>query len=889
MNTLKKVLFSQEYELKERLFVLSGFIGSIAMIIVFVLTIVSGQGLLVAFGIGMGAVVVIAMTMYTLQTKRYKLGGSVIVLFANCIALPFGYLMGGGAYSGSPTWFIIAILFVFMIFDGRLFWIYLMLSAAAFGAVTIIGAKFPESVIPLSTEFGIYEDTFVAALTVGLLAGILLKFQSNILEKELALTREQTEEIEKLNDSQNRFFSSMSHEIRTPINTIIGLNEMTMREKDLPEEVMENSLNIQSASKILLSLINDILDLSKIQSGRMEVVAAQYETSRMLSEIVNLLWSRAREKGLRFDINVGDSIPSMLYGDEVRIKQIIINLLTNAIKYTQEGSVTLRVDGEKKDANRFLLRVEVADTGIGIRKENIPYLFESFKRVEGSDTRNIEGTGLGLSISKQLVELMDGRISVDSIYTKGSTFRVEIPQKIVNDEPLSFKKISQTTAPKEVYQQSFEAPEAHVLIVDDNDMNRLVCRKLLRGTKVQVDLADSGRECLAKTREMHYDAIFMDHEMPGMDGIETLQKVRSQNNGQCKTSPVIALTANAGSNMSSFYLENGFQAYLAKPIHGSLLEATLLQFLPQELIEKSLSVQTEETLRVAKTFKKRSILVTADCICDLPDDIVHENGIRLMPFYIITEDGRFRDTEEIDADNMFQYMESGKKLPKAVPSEVEEYERFFGEALTEAEAVLHICASSKTSDSYKNALKAADSFGNVYVYDSENISCGLGMLVVRAAEMAAAGRQMDEIIRELDVYRNRISTSFIIPTLKEVVRNKRAPFIGIVLSNVFNFELVFRMVRGELRLRSFHIGYVTGAAEQFIRNTFKRNHDVDTKVLYITYAGCNAEEREKIVSEIRKYVDFNQIILQKASATIASNSGRHSFGLFYKKRKENGD
>mgnify|MGYP001069983609 FL=1 len=325
---------------------------------------------------------------------------------------------------------------------------------------------------------------------------------------------------------------------------------------------------------MLLTLINDILDLSKIKSGKMEIVNVSYETGALFSEIVNMIWIKAREKGLEFRLQVDPSIPSMLCGDEVRIKQVLINLLNNAIKYTSVGTVTLSIRCERLMLNRVRVWYSVEDTGQGVKKENIPYIFNAFKRVNEEKNRHIEGTGLGLSIVQQLVELMGGEISVNSVYTKGSTFVVTLEQDIVNSRELgTFTLASRSRVHEgEQYHQSFEAPDAHILVVDDNEMNLKVVHKLLKETKVQIDTAESGAECLRLTQYQHYDTILMDHLMPEMDGIECLHALRTQPGGLCQDVPVIALTANAGSNNQLLYRKEGFAGYLAKPVSGALLE-----------------------------------------------------------------------------------------------------------------------------------------------------------------------------------------------------------------------------------------------------------------------------------------------------------------------------
>ena len=882
---IEEYLLAPDATMQSRMFLVGGSVGCALMAVMFLVVLMSGQSILVGSALGAGAVLLFAATVFALRTKRYTLGSAVVILILNGLVTPLGYFTGGGAMSGSPAWFVVCGMFVFALFKGKLLAFFLLFSIGVFGGISLYGAYYPESIIPLAGGYaGVARDTFLAAAAACILAGIVLRFQEKLLERQNRITEEQKREIEALNESQNRFFSSMSHEIRTPINTIIGLNEITLREQNLPAEVMENAIGIQNASKMLLSLINDILDLSRIQSGSMEVVESQYETTAMLSEIVNLLWNRAREKGLRFDIHIGDAIPSMLYGDEMRVKQVIVNLLTNAIKYTSEGSVLLNVGGKKTDTNRFLLQIDVEDTGIGIRKEAIPYLFDTFKRIEDDETRAIEGTGLGLSIAKQLVELMDGTISVDSIYTKGSTFRVELPQRIVNDTPVRYNQISGASQERPLYRQSFEAPEARVLIVDDNEMNRVVAGKLLRGTLVHVDLAASGHECLEKTAQNRYDVIFMDHEMPGMDGIETLEKIRSQANGLCREVPVVALTANAGSDRMRFYTDRGFQAYLAKPIHASLLEATLLQLLPAALIDRTEKDAEQQEVIVGRSVRKKPVIITTECVCDLPDELIQSYGIRMMPYYIVTEEGRFRDLTEIDADNLLQYLADGARNIRTEASDILEYESFFASCLTEAEHVIHLALGSAFDKGYANAMRAAESFGNVHVVDSGQLSVGLGMIALYAAKCVKSGKGVQEILGRLPSYADRVRMTFLVPDPSSMQRNRYAsPIVGAVVK-VFDMQPVFEVRKGKIRLKSVKAGYLESVSEQYIKQVLRNKKEIDNELLLVVSSGCSLKEREALLDSIRKVSRFGEIRSQKASATISAHCGLRSFGMAYAKR-----
>ncbi|MBR2066843.1 MAG: DegV family EDD domain-containing protein, partial [Solobacterium sp.] len=879
------LLMSSERSLRERMFLLGGVMATIAMASASIVSLSSTSGIIPFFIFILATIIVAAVTYFSFKSRKIEFGSAIILLANTCVILPYGFITGGGVYSGSPSWFIIGLVMTFMLFTGKKFYIFYFLSIVSYGLTVYISFLHPEIVSALRSEAVVYVDVFMATILVATLIGVLLHYQSVILEREVKVSDEQHKKIEQLNEAQNRFFSAMSHEIRTPINTIIGLNEMTLRERNLSEEAIENSLNIQNASRMLLSLINDILDLSKIQSGQMELTEMQYETSRMLSEIVNLLWNRAKDKGLQFNIHIGENIPSMLYGDEIRIKQVIINLLTNAIKYTQEGVVTLTVDGEKVSANMFNLRINVQDTGQGIRKENIAAIFDSFKRFEGKANKSIEGTGLGLSITKQLVDLMNGQISVDSIYTKGSTFRVVIPQKIVSESPMTFKSVTDVNHEMKQYQQSFEAPDARVLIVDDNDMNRMVCRKLLRETKVKIDVASSGKECLEKTMLTRYDAIFMDHEMPEMDGIETLRRVRNQANGLCHNTPVIALTANAGSDRNAFYMEHGFEAYLAKPIHASLLEATLMKFLPAELIENTMVSNVEDSIQFLQSTRKKDIIITTDNICDLKKSLLEEYDIRVMPYYIVTSEGRFRDNQEMDADNLYNYiLEKGKDI-KTEASSIDEYENFFGDILAEAETVIHLSASSKISGGYNNALVASESFNNVHIIDTQMMSAGLGMMVIKAAELAVQGKKVEDILQEVEAYREDIVINFLLPSVDMMVRTQKVNLLTRFLVSALSVEPSVTMRNGVITVQRHFIGYLDDVTKQYVKSNFVRNKNIDSSRLYIVYSGFSDEERKSIVALINENIVFDEIIFQKASATLTANTGMRYIGFAYAKKK----
>lgn len=379
-------------------------------------------------------------------------------------------------------------------------------------------------------------------------------------------------------DGQNAAYYGIVENLKDPVMILRVTEE---------EETKKYASNIHDASASLLSLVNNILDLSKIEAGKVEIVEDDYELGKMLKQSYDLVSQKAFDKDLHFEVEVEDTLPKKLLGDEFHLNQVIVNILTNAIKYTPTGSVTLSVTGTKQLGGEWeMLCIKITDTGIGIKKENIDRLFDAFQRVDIKKNIHIEGTGLGLAISKRLIELLGGTIRVESVYGEGSTFVIELPQKIVDDSPLGnfMEQYVHNREIHKVHRTKFTAEKAKILVVDDIDMNLLVVKGLLKGTKVQIDTAKSGFESLERTKENKYDLIFMDHMMPGMDGIEAFQQIRQQENGKNKRTPVIILTANALSGMKEEYMEQGFDDYLSKPVNGEALEEALYRHISRELI-----------------------------------------------------------------------------------------------------------------------------------------------------------------------------------------------------------------------------------------------------------------------------------------------------------------
>lgn len=402
--------------------------------------------------------------------------------------------------------------------------------------------------------------------------------QENIIKA----VEEQNEKLKISDKAKSTFISNMSHEIRTPINAVLGLNEMIIRETT-DEKIRSYAYDIKNASKILLSVINDILDFSKIESGKMEIVPVEYNLPSLINDACNIISVRMKEKGLAFELDVDSELPGRLYGDEIRITQIILNILTNAVKYTEKGKVTLSVKGKRQENNELALTVSIRDTGIGIKKEDLATLFDEFTRLDVRRNRNIEGTGLGMSIVVHLLRQMGSELVVESEYGVGSVFSFTIVQKIIKDVPMGDIRLAKDNCllHEESGKEPFSASKAKILVVDDNRVNLKVVKALLKTTKIQVDTASSGEVALEKLQENEYQLVLMDHFMPNMDGVETLQRMRELGE-KYSNIPVIALTANVLSGTREKYQNMGFDDFLEKPINVDRMEEMMMSYIPKE-------------------------------------------------------------------------------------------------------------------------------------------------------------------------------------------------------------------------------------------------------------------------------------------------------------------
>lgn len=893
LEKILNLIYKGARDIRERLFRLI----LVMTLIVCVIAILAGlqleNPLLNALPIlGLMLVVMIAI-LATFRFHKVDFAAMIFALIVVCGIFPFVFFASGGINGGATVWFVLGLLYIFIMFRGVKLYVFITLAVVSDFATYLYAYRHPELIISLGSQLNVYYDSLFAVVIVGIAVGVIMRYQISSYERERERTLKQKDEMEKMSKSKDAFFANMSHEIRTPINTIIGLNEMILRE-EISDEVAEDATKVQTASKMLLALINDILDFSQIESDHMSIVPVAYKTKEVFDEIVGLLQLRMSEKNLAFLVNIDSELPSELMGDEVRIKQILINLLTNAAKYTQKGSVTLDVRGELLDeGQRVRLTMSVTDTGIGIRKEDLESLYDYFKRVDREKNRKIEGSGLGLSITKQLVSLMGGTLTVDSIYRKGSIFTVTLEQPVVDGKPIGnvnyLRKIQGRD--RQHYKQSFEAPLAKVLVVDDNDTNLLVITKLLRATKVQIDTAKSGEECLECLAKKSYHVVLLDSMMPGMNGEDTLKAIRRMESIGRQT-PVIVVTANATAADKQRYLDLGFDGYLAKPIDGILLEAEVLKFLTEDLIEYRIDAE-ESSAATAKAVlrrKRKKIQITTDCVSDLPKSYIERYDIKMIYCYINTGDGTFRDTIEIDSDNLARYLSHPGNWALAVAAPVEEYENFYAETLAEAEEVIHISLAEGAGGGYKSAATAAEGFDHVHVIDAGHISGGQGLLVMMACQLLQEGcNQVDVLCREIEQRRKQIETTFLMPNIHSFSASGHGYKLLNYVFDLFNVHPVIQLHQSYIRVIGFKTGNIGRARKRYAKMILKKKNRIDKRVVFITHASCSIKQQQEFVEEILKIVPFENVILERGSVAGSSNSGLGTIGVaFLWKTEEKG-
>lgn len=878
-------LYDWREDVQDRLFILLTSIALTGLLFALVGNIIVGESMLSTVSTVIAFFIFLPMVYFAYKYRKIRETANVVAFILVFILFPLIYFTSGGIRGGSPIWFVFSVLYIGMILRGNVRIFFFICEMAVAVMCYYIDYKHNELITP-HDDYEFFSDSLGSFIIVSVILTMLMSFQTYVYRRENEITKSQKDEIDKLSKAQSRFFSSMSHEIRTPINTIIGLNEMILRESQ-SEEIRDDALNIQAASNILLHLVNDILDMSRIQSGQMVLAETPYSPKDVIMDVVSMLSVQAKDKKLEFIVNVAPDIPSVLSGDEVRIRQILINVLNNAIKYTSDGFVMLSVQCGFKRDGKVTVIYSVSDSGIGIRKESIDDLFSAFKRMDEDKNRNIEGTGLGLSIVKQFVDLMGGKITVNSVYTKGSTFIIEIPQAIVDDTPIgSIDPTERRSALEEQeYHQSFEAPDARVLVVDDASANLLVVSRLLKETKVQVDTATSGREALELTLEKAYHVIFMDHLMPEMDGIECMHLIRNQTGGLSRSAAFVALTANAGTENKVLYEKEGFDGYLVKPVRGKTIEAELRRLLPGELISaesRAEGFSSDGTLIISGQRKKASVVITTSSVADIPEDFIKRYGISIIPLTIETEEGIFRDSVDIDSDGVLSYMVDEGREAHMNELRQDEYESFFAEQLQYANNIIHISVSSRVqANSYKAALDAARTFDNVWIVDTGQISTGQGLMTYTAAHMAAEGMGPEAIINKLEELKKEVVTSFVVDNMDLLARTKKVSPIVAGITRAFMIRSVLGFRNGKIQLSRIYFGSRERAWKKYIDYALRDEKTVDRSVLIITHVGLSRKDLLKIQEEVSVHVSFEKIYFHKASPAISTTTGPGTFGLFF--------
>jgi signal transduction histidine kinase/DNA-binding response OmpR family regulator/HPt (histidine-containing phosphotransfer) domain-containing protein len=529
----------------------------------------------------------------SVRTDNVDAAVTVLIVGVCYISFPILFFLLGGKHSGMPMWMLITLVFIAAVTEGIYTYVLSIIQVLIIGGCFFMEYKFPMLVYHIvGGETGETIDLFIATILVGVVFGTAIKYQEsslknqgNALRENENVMRKAKNDAERANEAKSTFLASMSHEIRTPINTILGMNEMILRESH-EDKTLKYADNIDSAGRQLLSLINDILDLSKIERGEIALNEVEYQTATLLNDCVNAIDIKAKEKKLRFEVHNAAQLPAKLYGDEVRIRQIITNILTNAVKFTTVGSIDMYVDYVPLNDDRIMLKVTVKDTGCGIKSEDIPNIFTSFNKKGQLGDKYSQGTGLGLAISKFYADLMNGNISVASEYGIGSTFSIAIPQKVIDNIALGNmeNELSAAKKQKKNYHASFTAPDARILSVDDVEINHDVLRMLLKDTLVKLDCVYGGKEAIALCKDKDYDLIIMDHMMPEMDGVEAFKKIRSIEQSKGRNIPVIILTANALTGAEEMYMNEGFAGYLSKPVNSARLEEMLARLLPANLV-----------------------------------------------------------------------------------------------------------------------------------------------------------------------------------------------------------------------------------------------------------------------------------------------------------------
>lgn len=658
-------LFRLSLPFRVRLFNVLALVGGMISLINGISSYANNQDSVI-LGLNLGiAVLSFVLLFYAYKSGRYQFCYVVTIIMIFLMMFPYLFFKSGGYKGGMVSFYIFGILFTVFMLEGKAMFFTAFTEMVVYISTIMIAYQNPQMVVWFSSEKEVVMDLLIGFCASSISVAAVMYLHFRMYNKQQEILEEARIEAQSANKAKSAFLANMSHEIRTPINVMLGMNEMILRESE-SKEIRQYAKSIERSGGYLISLINNILDISRIESGKMEIEEGKYELRQLLDEVMLIAEKQAEQKSLKMNLIFDKTLPAYLIGDVIHIKQILLNLINNAVKYTKEGQIDIKVSKNEEETK---LIFEVKDTGIGIKEENLPVLFDAFMRVDSKKNKKIKGTGLGLAIAKQLVEQMGGMIWVESVYGKGSSFFVQLPMKKVSDGKISNVEWKETDERK---RRSFVAPQAKILIVDDNPENLMVTRSLLKRTAVFVDTAASGEECVHKVRQNVYDLILLDYMMPQMDGIDTIRELKKDVQFHI---PVIALTADVTKGIEQTFLREGFCAYLSKPVMWSKLEDLLMKYLRDDLVFIREDLKEEQKIKDEEFKQLKGQLKE--------NDIKIEEGLRLL-------DGDFmqyRKLMEFFTEYQEEYMRQMQQLMTQNEVKVDEITRMMHTLKSNAKAI----------------------------------------------------------------------------------------------------------------------------------------------------------------------------------------------------------
>ncbi len=818
---------------------------------------------------------------------QQELSIGLVTLWMNCVVFPMVFFTCGGVHSGSPAWMAIGAIFVFLVYRGLPLIIFATITLVAYAACYIVAYNNPQWVNPLGSELGIFVDSFLGIAAIAATAALIFAYRRSGYSRESAMLVSQRNELDRITGARERFYANFSHEIRNPINAIVGLNELNLRQSTDPV-ITKNSEAIGRSGKLLLGIVNDIMDLSQIENESMDLISEPYDLAGVLAELVDLVGIRAQDKGLELSLEAGDDIPKVLVGDERRVIQLLLNILTNAVKYTEKGSIKLSVLAEKKEGEKVHLKFVVADTGMGIKKEDMARLFDTYSQFDRVNNNFKEGNGLGLPIAYQLAKAMHGDIKADSVYGKGSTFTIEIEQGFLDGpvlETLTFDGLREGLESGSGYSRSFEASKARILVVDDDEQNRSIITGLLKDTKVQVTEASSGEEALMYTAVNEYHVIFVDYVMPGMSGTELLEAIRTQSGGKCRKSRIIALTGANLEQREHYNAVHGFDLILNKPVEYTVLEKVVADSLPAELIEyrrpdEEISSSRSKINSIQK--KKRRVRITVESAADLSEDITDKYDIGIMHLYIKTEKGRFRDMKEIDISDTMGHLTKDHRDISTAGAEVFDYEDFFKKELENSEEIIHISLGGVAGHGYQYASEAAQSFSHVRIVDSCLVSAGAGLLAIIAAGWASEGIDTEGILSGIAEIKRHIEFKYVLPSAAVAAQTGRIGKSRAAVYDRLDMHPVMHSGHSHVRQVGAFRGPMEKVVVRHVKTTMAMGGRMEMKVpIIIDNMGMDIRLLGRVESTMYRFMPRSSVLITTASVTSVCYSGMGALGIAY--------